>query len=110
MSNKIEDMRVTILTKRFSRVPNAGYDPLEVDKFLDHVSKNLKEFSHELESLYRNKEFSGKKIFELQKLLEKETEKSYILDLRNKDLLKEGYQSHSIIQEINKIKKKMNEK
>lgn len=110
MSNKIEEIRIMILNKKMPRVPSAGYDPLEVDKFLDQISKFLREFSQEVNALYENKEYSKSKIIELKSQLEKSNEKNYILDVRNKDLLKDGYQSHNMMQEIKKLKKKMDEK
>lgn len=110
MVNKIEQMMKIILNKKFMKKHTAGYDPLEVDKFLDEILKFQNILKSEIESIQKINSEDKNNIIILEKKLVQENEKKNILETQISNLLKDGYQSHNIRKEIQDIKKRLDGK
>lgn len=92
-----------ILERKFSKNMSAGYDPLEVDIFLDNVRSfliNLDKNERMLES------FITKKNVEIKELKEIIGQKDDIIRSLNADiesLRKDGYQSQKLLNDVGKL-------
>ncbi|MGL4768698.1 MAG: DivIVA domain-containing protein [Mycoplasmoidaceae bacterium] len=110
MIDKIAQIKKIIRDKKFIKKKYAGYEPIEVDKFLDKISEILETIDVNYQNINNENEIRKKKIDELNYSLLNEKEKNNALSNRIELLLKDGYQSHNLHKEIEIIKKKLNEK
>ncbi len=98
-----------ILDKKFSKNMVSGYDPLEVDMFLDNVRGHLVTLHNsinELDGIIRNKEEEINKL--QQKLATKEEvirKQQYTID----GYIKDGYQNQRIVKEIGDLRASISE-
>lgn len=98
-----------ILDKKFSKNMIAGYDPLEVDMFLDNVRAHLVSLHHfvtELETTIRNKDA------EINKLQQKISSKDETIRKQQYSIesyIKDGYQNQRWAKEIGDIRTTLSE-
>lgn len=98
-----------ILLKKFSKNMHAGYDPLEVDMFLDYVRTFIFEFNKTFLD-YENKNNQLKK--EIEVLKKKIYEKDNRIILLNSEIdsyKRDGYQSQKFVNDLSNLKEQVME-
>lgn len=112
MKNSRENLKKLfdeILDKKFAKTKVSGYDPLEVDLFLDNVRLhivNLNNYLKEYEILLRNKE---QEISDLKTFIKDKD--AQIIMLRNsvKSYEKDGYYNQKVVSELGQMWVEINE-
>lgn len=98
-----------ILEKRFSKTMTAGYDPLEVDMFLDKVRSFLITMNQTEEELEKELKRKNEEIAKLQKEVKLKTQNIKFLEKDLESYREDGYQSQKIIKDIGKLQQELNE-
>lgn len=108
-NTNIKKLFEEILDKKFSKNMVAGYDPLEVDLFLDNVRSHLVNIHNninDLEMIIRNKE---NEIIKLQQKINSKEEQikkqKYTIESYEKD----GYQNQRLVKEIGDLRASISE-
>lgn len=107
MINKIEKMIENILNKKFSKSISVGYDPMEVDLFLDDVIKFLNHLLSEAESLNSSYKLEENKLREANEKLKNITNRYKYIKEEYKSLLSDGYGSNRIMRDISELNEKI---
>lgn len=98
-----------ILDKKFSKNKISGYDPLEVDIFLDNVRGclvSLHNSINELETIVRNKK---EEIFKLQQKLTMKEEIIKKHEYTINSLIKDGYEKQRFARELGDLRATISE-
>lgn len=97
-----------ILEKKFAKNMAAGYDPLEVDLFLDNIRSflvQLNNYQNNLLNIIKQKENK------IETLKEQIDQKNNLIKLLNNEIetyKRDGYQSQRLINEVGKLHVEIN--
>lgn len=109
MKDNIKKLYDEILERKFSKNMSAGYDPLEVDIFLDSIRNFLIKLDKKERSLER---IINQKNVEISELKEVINQKENIIKSLNADiesLKQDGYQSQKLLNDVGKLQIAVNE-
>ena len=101
-----------ILEKKFTASKN-GYNPFEVDKFLDAITRSISDLNHEISALKNSKDEALKQVEELSKKLE-ETKREFQLfknkfkNINENDFI-DNRSSIELLKKVNIYAKKLSE-
>ncbi|MBD5446075.1 MAG: DivIVA domain-containing protein [Mycoplasma sp.] len=98
-----------ILEKKFSKTMTAGYDPLEVDMFLDKIRSFLITVSQVEEELEKDIKRKNEEILDLKKTIKTKISNIKFLENQIESYKADGYQSQKIIKDLGKLEKELNE-
>lgn len=98
-----------ILEKKFSKTMTAGYDPLEVDMFLDKIRGFLITSSQAEEELEKEIKRKNDEILELKKNLKFQLSNIKFLENQIESYKADGYQSQKLIKDLGKLEEEVNE-
>ncbi|MCF0217453.1 MAG: DivIVA domain-containing protein [Malacoplasma sp.] len=103
MKNNIKKVFDEILNHRFSKNLTAGYDPLEVDMFLDSVRNFLIDFNKRQEEFEKKISEKNNEIYSLKDLLNQKQDYIKGLVAEIESLKKDGYQSQKMMSDMGKM-------
>ena len=101
-----------IIDKKFAASKN-GYNPFEVDKFLDAITLSISDLNHEISALKNSKDEALKQVEELSKKLE-ETKREFQLfknkfkNINENDFI-DNRSSIELLKKVNIYAKKLSE-
>lgn len=98
-----------ILDKKFSKTMTAGYDPLEVDMFLDKIRGFLVTSSQAEEELEKDIKRKNDEILELKKNLKIRLSTIKFLENEIESYKTDGYQSQKFIKDLGKLEEEVNQ-
>lgn len=103
MKENIKKLYNDILERKFSKNMSAGYEPLEVDIFLDSVRSALVGIDKEQRSLYQDLNQKNQEILDLKKIINQKDSIIESLRADNESLKKDGYQSQKLMNDLGKL-------
>lgn len=98
-----------ILDKKFSKTMTAGYDPLEVDMFLDKIRSFLITLSQTEEELEKDIKRKNDEILELKKNIKIKLANIKFLENEIESYKSDGYQSQKLIKDLGKLEEEVNQ-
>lgn len=105
MNSEIKVIFDEILEKKFNKAIQAGYDPLDVDMFLDYVRQVILQVHQYIEQQTQAIDYKNNEIKQLlDKLSEKKKEIKF-LQQEIDSLKQDGYYSQHTIKSIGKLQK-----
>lgn len=96
-----------ILDKKFSRNMQAGYDPLEVDMFLDYVREFIVKSDHLYQQIESKLDDKNKDIANLKRKLQEKDNLISILNSEIDSYKKDGYQSQKFVKDLSKLQEQV---